>query len=166
MAAEGVSVELLEDAARDWGFRAGPLSIVDGMTAAAFARLVRDLAAAHGDRFAPRDDVERALREGGPRVRGAFTGLGRPMREEVQTRLALAFVNEAARALDDEIVESAAQADLASVLGVGFPLRRGGPMTYVRGLGPGEIVRRLEHCARRFGHRFAPAESLREERAR
>lgn len=77
--------------------------------------------------------------------------------DEMELRLALAFVNEAARALDDGVLASDAAVDLVSVRALGFPALRGGPLRYVVGVGAREVAARLEHLRRRFGSRFEAA---------
>jgi 3-hydroxyacyl-CoA dehydrogenase/enoyl-CoA hydratase/3-hydroxybutyryl-CoA epimerase len=95
-------------------------------------------------------------------------GLG-PRREipesEIQERIALAFVNEAARCLEDGILQSALDGDIGAVMGVGFPPFRGGPFWYVDQVGASHVVARLEGLAAEHGSRFAPAAILREHAA-
>ena len=47
-------------------------------------------------------------------------------RTEIIDRLTLVMLNEAARCLDETVVESAELLDLAMIMGTGFPPFRGG----------------------------------------
>jgi 3-hydroxyacyl-CoA dehydrogenase/enoyl-CoA hydratase/3-hydroxybutyryl-CoA epimerase/enoyl-CoA isomerase len=50
-------------------------------------------------------------------------------------RMMLAFCNETVRCLEDNIVATPAEADMAMIMGVGFPPFRGGPCRYIDQLG-------------------------------
>jgi 3-hydroxyacyl-CoA dehydrogenase len=67
------------------------------------------------------------------------------------------MVNEAARALEEGIVGSPGQLDLALILGTGFPPFRGGLLRYADELGIGRVRDTLASYAERYGERFAPA---------
>ncbi len=82
--------------------------------------------------------------------------------------LVLAMLNEAAFALEEDVVAGPRELDLATVFGMGFPPFRGGLLRFADTLGASEIVARLRRIAsapdvlRRAGgaNRFAPASSL------
>jgi 3-hydroxyacyl-CoA dehydrogenase/enoyl-CoA hydratase/3-hydroxybutyryl-CoA epimerase len=93
---------------------------------------------------------------------GAPGRSGAPGPEEIRDRLVLAMVNEAARALDDGIVSSAADVDLAMIMGTGFPPFRGGLLRYADDLGARSLVERLEGYEAKHGARFSPAPLLRD----
>lgn len=63
--------------------------------------------------------------------------------EEIRERLVLAMINEAADILDEGIAQSAADIDLVTVFGYGFPRWRGGLMHYADTIGADAIVARL-----------------------
>ena len=71
------------------------------------------------------------------------------------------MINEAAYCLDEEVIGSATDGDLAATLGLGFPPFRGGPFHFVDATGAEKVVRRLEEFATRHGRRFQPAPLLR-----
>lgn len=82
--------------------------------------------------------------------------------EECIERGVYAMVNEAARALaSDRIVGSAAEADLAMIMGTGFPPFRGGLLRYADRVGIGNILPKLEAWGRKYP-RLQPAPELRE----
>ena len=83
-----------------------------------------------------------------------------PSAEEVQWRLILPMVNEAARTLAEGITDSADDIDLATVLGLGLAPFRGGLAKFADDVGLEEVMRRLDELTIRHGPRFAPAELL------
>jgi 3-hydroxyacyl-CoA dehydrogenase len=67
--------------------------------------------------------------------------------EEVQRRLLLAMINEAANILWEGIAEKASDIDLVTVHGYGFPRNRGGLMHYADTLGVRKILEELSTLA-------------------
>lgn len=59
---------------------------------------------------------------------------------EITERLMLAFCNETVRCLEDNIVASPSEADMAMLMGVGFPAFRGGPCRYIDQVGVKNFV--------------------------
>lgn len=78
----------------------------------------------------------------------------------VLPRLILIMINEAARTLEEGIATSAADIDLAMIMGTGFPPFRGGLLRFADTLHPRGIVDRLEKLAEKHGSRFMPAPTL------
>jgi 3-hydroxyacyl-CoA dehydrogenase/enoyl-CoA hydratase/3-hydroxybutyryl-CoA epimerase/enoyl-CoA isomerase len=60
--------------------------------------------------------------------------------QEIIDRMMLAFCNETVRCLEDNIVSTASEADMAMIMGVGFPPFRGGPARYIDQTGVAEYV--------------------------
>ena len=89
--------------------------------------------------------------------------------EELVDRMVLAMVNEAARCLEEKVVATSRELDLATVFGTGFAPFRGGVLRYADARGAAKIVERLDVLAasdevaeRGAGAaRFQPAELLR-----
>ena len=81
--------------------------------------------------------------------------------EDIQWRLVLPMVNEAAKLLAERVVDSADTVDLATVFGIGFAPFRGGLVRYATSVGSEQLVARMEALAAKHGPRFEPAESLR-----
>jgi 3-hydroxyacyl-CoA dehydrogenase/enoyl-CoA hydratase/3-hydroxybutyryl-CoA epimerase len=96
-------------------------------------------------------DLRRAL----PKPAGAA-----PDDDEIRRRCLYAMVNEAAFALEEEIVADASAVDLAMVMGTGFPPFRGGLLRWADGEGLATIVESLRELATRVGPRFEPAALL------
>lgn len=184
---EGARLEDIEESMRDFGFPVGPLTLIDEMGIDRTARIFRDLARAFGDRRPGTADslslIEKAGFLGRKSGRGFYIypvkkkskkqpnakicsffpnaeGKKRLPDSLTMDRLSLAIVNEAARCLEEEVIESPRDGDVAAVLGLGFPPFRGGPFHHVDAVGGQSIVNRLEKLAGRYGSRFIPARIL------
>ena len=191
--AEGVSVETLDGAFERFGLPMGPLALLDEVGLDVAAKVGRVLAQAFPDRMRPhallhrlemtgrlgkksgrgfyvhadgRREVDDGLREelglaptGGDGEEPVFD------EEYLIARCLYPMVNEAARALDERIVESPDDGDLALVMGIGWPPFRGGLLRWADEVGPGRIVGRLDEWAAAVDPRFAPSPAL-HERAR
>jgi 3-hydroxyacyl-CoA dehydrogenase/enoyl-CoA hydratase/3-hydroxybutyryl-CoA epimerase len=79
--------------------------------------------------------------------------------EAVERALTL-MIAEAARCLDESIVRSPGEIDLAMVMGTGFPPFRGGLLHYAERYGLERVASDLEKWRARKGLRFAPPPSL------
>ena len=79
---------------------------------------------------------------------------------EIQERLVLPMINEAAYCLSEGIVASPAKLDLAMIFGTGFPPFRGGLCAYADSLGAKTIVEGLQRLTSEKGGRFNPAPLL------
>jgi len=84
--------------------------------------------------------------------------------EELTDRLVFLMVNEAARCLEEEVVDSPEDADYGMILGTGFAPFRGGPLRFGEHVGLKKIADQLEALAR-VDEKFTPCELLR-KRAR
>jgi 3-hydroxyacyl-CoA dehydrogenase/enoyl-CoA hydratase/3-hydroxybutyryl-CoA epimerase len=71
------------------------------------------------------------------------------------------MINEAALILDQKIVASAPELDLAMIMGTGFPPFRGGLLRYADSLGLPYIQARLDDLSQKHGRRFTATEPLR-----
>lgn len=92
-------------------------------------------------------------------------GLGQPSdrlsADETIRRGIFPMVNEAAMALiEEKIVETADEVDLAMITGTGFPPFRGGLLRYADTIGAKVICDELEVLASKYGARFKPCTSL------
>ena len=88
-----------------------------------------------------------------------------PPSSELTRRLLHAVALEGVRCLDDGTVEGAAEADVGSIVGIGFPRWTGGVLSYVETVGLARFVAEAERLALRHGTRFAPPPSLMRARA-
>jgi 3-hydroxyacyl-CoA dehydrogenase/enoyl-CoA hydratase/3-hydroxybutyryl-CoA epimerase len=82
------------------------------------------------------------------------------LNEEVLThRLIFLMVNEAARCIEERVVDSPEDADYGMILGTGFAPFRGGPLRFAEHFGLKKAVEELERLAQ-TEEKFAPCEIL------
>jgi 3-hydroxyacyl-CoA dehydrogenase/enoyl-CoA hydratase/3-hydroxybutyryl-CoA epimerase/enoyl-CoA isomerase len=65
--------------------------------------------------------------------------------EEIIDRMMIPMCLEVVRCLDEGIVENVIDAELGLLMGVGFPLFRGGPIRYMESIGLQEFIDKTEH---------------------
>lgn len=80
--------------------------------------------------------------------------------QDIQDRFILIMVNEAARCLEEKVVENPSYLDMALIMGIGFPPFRGGLLRHADKLGIDYVVNRLKQFETIYGSRFAPAPLL------
>jgi len=78
---------------------------------------------------------------------------------DLPNRLIFLMVNEAARCVEERVVDSPEDADYGMILGTGFAPFRGGPLRFAEHLGLKRIVEELERLAR-SEEKFTPCEIL------
>jgi 3-hydroxyacyl-CoA dehydrogenase/enoyl-CoA hydratase/3-hydroxybutyryl-CoA epimerase len=79
--------------------------------------------------------------------------------DNLANRLVSLMVNEAARCLEEKVVESAEDADYGMILGTGFAPFRGGPLRFAEHFGLRKIVDEMNRLAP-ANEKFAPCELL------
>jgi len=81
---------------------------------------------------------------------------------DMQERLTFVMTLETVRCLDEGVLRSVPDANVGSILGIGFPPLRGGALQHVNGYagGPAGFVARAGELAAAYGDRFAPPASL------
>ena len=79
--------------------------------------------------------------------------------EALAHRLVFLMVNEAARCVEEKVVDSPEDADYGMILGTGFAPFRGGPLRFAEHFGLSKIVDELERLAQSEG-KFSPCEIL------
>ncbi|MFV0544458.1 MAG: 3-hydroxyacyl-CoA dehydrogenase NAD-binding domain-containing protein [Marinicella pacifica] len=187
---DGAKIEDVDNAMKDWGFPVGPLALMDEVGIDVGAHIARG---ALGDLFSERgieqDDTVQKLAEA--KLYGRKSGKGfyrypkkgrktvntdiyeyfggedrKPMdKATIQDRIGLIFVNECVHCFQEGILDSAADGDLAAILGLGFPPFTGGPFRYIDTRGAQEICETLNRLAKQHGNRFDPAQLLTEKAA-
>ncbi|MCH9649013.1 MAG: enoyl-CoA hydratase/isomerase family protein [Deltaproteobacteria bacterium] len=186
--ADDFAIEAVDEAITKWGLPIGPFALIDRVGIDIAFAVAQRLSEAYGDRlklppwnpeeiFFARDLLGAKQGGGfyryqGQRPKGVETNIyswlglpsGKRLADPVVTldRLLLPMVNEAARCLQEGIVETPHQIDLAMVLGAGFPPFRGGLCRWADAQGLATILRQLERLSDSLGERFAPSEALRE----
>jgi 3-hydroxyacyl-CoA dehydrogenase / enoyl-CoA hydratase / 3-hydroxybutyryl-CoA epimerase len=88
---------------------------------------------------------------------------------ELMERMLFAESLETVKCLDEGVIESVADANIGSILGIGFPGWTGGVLQYINGYrsadhpdreGPSGFVARARELAERHGERFEPSPAL------
>ncbi|MBK5258882.1 MAG: enoyl-CoA hydratase/isomerase family protein [Thermoanaerobaculia bacterium] len=181
---EGNSIESLDKAMTAFGMPMGPVALLDEVGIDVAAKVAGILSAAFGDRMTKSNVVDRLYadgRHGKKNGRGLYLyekgrrkgpdasiyriiGVSAPHPADPKTvveRMLLAMINEASLILDEKIVGSAAELDLAMIMGTGFPPFRGGLLRYADSLGTTNVVARLTELEKKHGRRFAPNAPLR-----
>jgi 3-hydroxyacyl-CoA dehydrogenase/enoyl-CoA hydratase/3-hydroxybutyryl-CoA epimerase len=166
---EGLTAAEIDQAAVDFGMPMGPLELADSVGLDVALHVARILSPVIGR---PVDGELVAKVESGRLGQKTGEGFyayeeGKPVRpripansvdQEVQDRLILSYVNEAAACLADRVVADPDLVDAGAIFGTGFAPFRGGPLHYVRSEGVASRRARLETLARRHGERFTPSE--------
>jgi len=85
-----------------------------------------------------------------------------PPLRDLEQRLLFVEALEAVRCHEEGVIESVADANIGSILGIGFPAWTGGALQYVNGFdgGPAGFVERAQSLASSYGERFRPPPSL------
>jgi 3-hydroxyacyl-CoA dehydrogenase/enoyl-CoA hydratase/3-hydroxybutyryl-CoA epimerase len=179
---EGYSIVEIDAWARGFGMPVGPFELLDEVGLDVAAKVSHVLHAAFGERARPPELLDKILAD--PTTRGRKTGRGfyrhggrkpTPNREILALggtggkdfkaadpdlwlrRLIYPLVNEAARALEEGVVDGPSTLDLAMVMGTGFAPFRGGPLRYADSVG----LNRIATAMRELGEpRLAPAPYL------
>ncbi|MER7279952.1 3-hydroxyacyl-CoA dehydrogenase NAD-binding domain-containing protein [Dactylosporangium sp. NPDC000244] len=196
MLAEGVPAPSIEQASLQAGYPAPVLQLMDELTLTLPQKIRNATAAATraaGGTWTPSpadelidrmvDEFGRPGRSGGAGfyeyTGGKRTGLWPGLREhfaagsapvpfaDMQERMLFAEALETVKCLDEGVLTSVADANVGSILGIGFPAWTGGVLQYINqydgGL-PGFIAR-AEELAERYGERFTPPPLLRAKAA-
>ncbi len=103
------------------------------------------------------DAMLAALRGAGGGVRAVPAGV---TDVELQERMVLRFAKECVHALDEGVVRSAGDGDVAAVFGLGFPPFLGGPFRWMDTLGPAAVVALMAKYEAALGPQFAPPRRL------
>lgn len=82
--------------------------------------------------------------------------------QEMQDRIIGRFVNEAAKCLEDEIIENPVVGDIGLVFGTGFAPFRGGPFRYLDQVGVANYVGMMNGFADKYGPQFEPCQLLKD----
>ncbi len=82
-------------------------------------------------------------------------------KQECLDRLVLTMINEAAKCLEEKIVEDPGAIDVGMIFGTGFPPFKGGLLKYADSLGIAHVVDQLEKLQKELeAERFAPCQYL------
>jgi 3-hydroxyacyl-CoA dehydrogenase/enoyl-CoA hydratase/3-hydroxybutyryl-CoA epimerase len=179
---EGAAIDDIDQAMLDFGFPVGPIALLDEVGIDVAAKVAKIMYETYGARMEPPAGWQRILeagRFGRKNKRGFYTYDGKKQvdqtvydlmphgrnrkpfpREEIQQRLALAMINEAALCLEEGILRNPRDGDVGAIMGLGFPPFRGGPFRYVDAIGVQNVLDSLQKLRDRFGARFSVAQII------
>jgi len=179
---EGVGATRIDKALEAFGMPMGPLALVDEVGIDVGYKVAKVLESAYGERMHVGEILGRVVESGellgrksgrgfylyengnrkpNPAVSDFVTNEsgGRDRRlsdKEIVDRAILIMVNEAARCLEEGVVDDPETLDMAMVMGTGFAPFRGGLLKYADACGVDRIKTRLEELTVQFGERFRP----------
>jgi 3-hydroxyacyl-CoA dehydrogenase/enoyl-CoA hydratase/3-hydroxybutyryl-CoA epimerase len=180
---EGADVRDIDEAMLDFGMPMGPLRLIDEVGLDVSEDVARTLAAGLGARLGSPNALAAMLKAGltGRKVgKGFFIygGKGEPMvnraaasfrtgsaasglsRDAMADCMVALMVNEAARCLEERVVESASDIDFAMVMGTGFAPFRGGPLRHADAVGVARMVATMRSLSEEHGSHYAPCALL------
>ena len=189
MLQEGYSIEDIDTSAVKFGMPMGPIRLLDEVGLDVAAHVSEIMIAGYGDRMRAPTFAKTLTNHGrmGKKSGAGFYDFedGKatpsttarellklsPQPKEVtnlvplQERLIMALLNEAIRCLDEGVAgaagkDAAAQINLGTVMGMGFPPFRGGLLYYADSIGVKQILSTIQKLEREHGPRFTPAEGL------
>lgn len=142
----GIRLETIDQAMLDFGMPMGPLRLLDEIGLDVAHHVAETLSAAFPERFHPSTLLDQKIAAG---HLGKKTGRGfyrhphevsnfRPNPQavaDIQHRLSHLITQEAHRCLDEGVAASAADINLAMILGTGYPPAKGGPLTVAQASG-------------------------------
>ncbi|CAF1179111.1 unnamed protein product [Adineta steineri] len=80
--------------------------------------------------------------------------------EDIQWRICLRLLNEAAKCLEENIINSPTDGDVGAVFGLGFSPMKGGPFRFMDTYGISKIVDLMNNYQLKHGDRFIPTQLL------
>ena len=181
--AAGAHVEALDESMLDFGMPMGPLRLLDEVGLDIAADVGETLCRAFPDRMQTPGVFAQLL---AANLKGKKTGKGfyeyrngrvsgvnrfaiglreaddkaSLTREQLQERMVLLMINEAARCLEERIVDDPRDVDFAMVMGTGYAPFRGGPLRYADSIGIATVTESLERLTRTRERQFAPSDLL------
>ena len=177
---EGEDVQRIDKLLTHFGMPMGPFTLADEVGIDIGDKVSTILHDAHGSRMTPSSVLERMLEKnwlGKKTGTGFYTHKGKNKSynsemtalqyghktledSTILDRAIFIMVNEAAKCLEEGVVDNAQYLDMAMVMGTGFPAFRGGLLRYADSEGLESIVARLQGLEEQYGERFSPAKSL------
>ena len=192
MLQEGVNPALIENAARMAGMPVGPLAVADEVTIDLQWKVIKQTEQDLGRKFVKPvayDVVQKfveELKRPGRRFGAGFYDYPKDAKKhlwpglrdtyplafkqletaEVVKRMMYIQALETTRCMEEGVVTTAAEADLGSILGWGFPAWTGGTLSYIDTIGIRAFVAECERMSKRYGKRFKPSKWLKQRAER
>lgn len=175
---EGMVPETIDRIATRFGMPMGPIELVDQVGIDVGYKVAHILQEAFGERMKVAAVLEEAQskkllgKKGGkgfylydkkakyrnPEI--SFKEKTGISEEAAIKRMIYVMINEAARCLEEKVIDSAETVDIGMIFGTGFPPFRGGLMDYADTVGLAAIVEDLRLFEKECGSRFAPCRLL------
>lgn len=175
----GVDAVQIDEALTKWGMPMGPLRLIDEIGIDVTVDIAATLEKAYGKRDHAAAILNK-MREA--KMLGRKTGSGFYKYEgktqlpneainqwrrageskvgaDIANRLMFLMVNEAARCVEENVVDSPEDADYGMILGTGFAPHRGGPLRFAEHFGLNKIVEEMDKLGQ-SEHKFWPCEIL------
>lgn len=192
MLGEGIAAPSIEQAGLQAGYPAAPLQLADELNLSLLSKIQKEtkagLEAEDGvqkyQHHAGYDVVDRMIEEFDRKGKlagagfynyadGHRTGLWEGLKEnyggtaeipfeDMVERMLFAESLETVKCLDEGVLRSVEDANIGSIMGIGFPAWTGGVLQYINGYdgGPAAFVARSRELAAKYGDHFLPPASL------
>ena len=185
---EGVAPALIENVGRQMGMPVGPLAVIDEVGLDLSWKVMQQTRADLGEAYVatPADAVTEKMnvlgRYGRKNAKGFYdypeggqkllwpelvTNISgqladpQPHPDAVKERLIYRQLVEAARCMDEGVLETPEDGDLGAIFGWGFMPHTGGPFSHMDTIGIANVVAILDRLVESHGDRFAPPDFLR-----
>ncbi|HIA12764.1 MAG TPA: 3-hydroxyacyl-CoA dehydrogenase [Flavobacteriales bacterium] len=183
--AEGVSPVLIDNAGKMAGMPVGPLAIADEVSIELMYKINIQTEQDLGEKYKGQamkvvnkfiTELDRPGKKAGkgfyeyPKGKKKFLwpelaklypqAENQPDVEEVKQRLLYIQAIESARTFEENIVTSAQDADIGSILGIGFPPYTGGALSFIDWKGVTSFVETCKELENKCGERFSPPKIL------
>jgi 3-hydroxyacyl-CoA dehydrogenase/enoyl-CoA hydratase/3-hydroxybutyryl-CoA epimerase len=181
--AEGTPADQIDSAMIEVGFPVGPMTLIDEVGLDVAAKVMKVMNEHLPERFPKPAGWEAISSDGragkksnkgfylyskGKKVADAAlhqkvvaAATTRPLtRRDIQERCLYAFLCESLHCLEEGILRSRDDGDLASVFGLGFPPFLGGPFFLIQQQGLETTLRKLDELQKRFGISFSAPSSV------
>ncbi|VAX37333.1 Enoyl-CoA hydratase / Delta(3)-cis-delta(2)-trans-enoyl-CoA isomerase / 3-hydroxyacyl-CoA dehydrogenase / 3-hydroxybutyryl-CoA epimerase [hydrothermal vent metagenome] len=181
---EGANIKKIDHVATQFGMPMGPFLLCDEVGLDVGIKVLHILENGLGKRFKAVNIFEEVYKTGNL---GKKTGKGyyihrkgqksvpnpqiaklvkkidskKPSSKECLERLIYIMINEAAKCLDEGIIDEPGAVDIGMILGIGFPAFRGGLLRYADSIGIDNLITQLEQFSKKLkAERFKPAKYL------
>jgi 3-hydroxyacyl-CoA dehydrogenase/enoyl-CoA hydratase/3-hydroxybutyryl-CoA epimerase len=179
---EGYSIEHIDRVIESFGMPMGPIELFDEVGIDVAHKVAKILSKNMGDRMAESPILEKMISDGrlGKKSKKGFyiySGKKKNPDPEISNylnkaettklsdealvhRMIYPMINEAARCLDDKIINRPKDVDLAMIFGTGFAPFRGGLLNYADSESVNKVHDTLEKFSENCGDRFKPSVML------